>query len=196
MNENDLIQVQVIGFSPAQQTGGFVVFLQEDGTRRCLPIVVGVAEAQAISLILNPEPLARPMTYDTFKNILDSLRGVIARVVVTKLEDNTFYADIWVTNATGDSFHLDARPSDSIAIALKNGAPIYVARDVMRAAGIDVPDQMLEKGHPARKATRLERLAAKLREALEEENYEEAARLRDEIKRAKAEDKGGGGSDG
>ena len=188
MNNDDLIPVEIVGFSPAQQPGGFVVFLKEKTGKRCLPIVVGAAEAQSISLILNPQQLERPMTHDTFKNILDALRGKIKRVVVTRIEEHTFFGDIWLVNDVGDNFHLDARPSDALALALKNGADICVAREVMAAAGIDMPDEKNkeEKKKPAKKKRApLEELDAKLQAALETENYEEAARLRDEIRKLK-----------
>jgi len=82
MQESDLINVSVVGFAPAQQSGGFVIVLKEDDSNRCLPIVVGPAEAQAISMILNPTLVERPMTHDTFKNIFDALRGEIRRIII------------------------------------------------------------------------------------------------------------------
>jgi bifunctional DNase/RNase len=187
MNESDLIPVSVVGFAPAQQSGGFVIVLKEDASNRCLPIVVGPAEAQAISMILNPTPVERPMTHDTFKNIIDALRGEVRRVVITKLVEHTFFADIWLRNASGDNFHLDARPSDAIAIALQNTAPICIARSVMDEAGVEMTQ---ETGTPAETDTPAARLAAAqeaLQKALDEERYEDAARLRDEVRRLQAE---------
>ncbi len=186
MQESDLINVSVVGFAPAQQSGGFVIVLKEDDSNRCLPIVVGPAEAQAISMILNPTPVERPMTHDTFKNMFDALRGEIRRIAITKLVEHTFFADIWLCNTSGDNFHLDARPSDAIAIALRNNAPICVARAVMDEAGV-------EMSHDAREAadkTPAERLAAAqeaLQKALDEERYEDAAQVRDELRKLQAE---------
>lgn len=183
MNDQNLVNVTVVGLAPAQQAGGFVVFLQEEGTSRCLPIVVGAAEAQAISMILSPLALGRPMTHDTIKNIIDSLRGEVRRVVVTKIENNTFYADIWIVSSMGDTFHLDARPSDAIALALKNGAQLCVARSVMDAAGVEMPGVQAEGEEGAAESSELQALNARLQKALEEENYEEAARIRDAIRK-------------
>ena len=188
MNESELIEVDVVGFSPAQQPGGFVVFLKERGHARCLPIVVGMAEAQAISIILNPETLDRPMTYDTFGNILDSLCGIVKRVVVRKLEKSTFFADIWLVNSIGDNFHLDSRPSDAIALALKTSAPIFVMSQVMDRAGIEVPDELLHVNTHTVQSHAMRMLNTRLNEAIENEDYEEAARLRDKIRQLK-EDK-------
>jgi hypothetical protein len=190
MSNSDFIQVEVVGFAPAQQAGGFVVFLKQQGDTRCLPIVVGAAEAQAISLIFNPQEPERPMTHDTFKNILDALRGQIKRILITRLEEHTFFADIWLVNASGDNFHLDARPSDAIALALKNNAPICVVRELMNTAGIDMPEEPKkpEKKQARKKLSQIEDLEAKLQKALEEENYEEAARLRDELRKLKGKD--------
>jgi len=183
---NDLIQVKVIGFSPAQHPGGFAVFLQDMDDKRCLPIIVGSAEAQAISLILNPDPSPRPMTHDTFKFIIDSLRGEIIRVVITKIEENTFYADIHFKNSDGDTFQLDARPSDSIAIALKNSVPIFVSAELMDKASIVIPDEILSTGQqvkPAEQGKPIDFLKDQLEKAIENEDYETAAKLRDEIKK-------------
>lgn len=188
MNSHALIEVTVVGFAPAQQAGGFVVFLKDVNSNRCLPIVVGAAEAQAISMILNPGQLERPMTHDTFKNILDALRGEIKRVIVTRLEEHTFYADICLHNAAGDVFHLDARPSDAIALALKNGAQIFVAQAVMDAAGIELPENAVEQQEQPPPVTPRDHLKALLRKALDEENYEEAARLRDKLRALEAEE--------
>jgi len=184
--DNNLIQVKVIGFSPTQQPGGFAVFLQGMDDKRCLPIIVGSAEAQAISMMLNPEPPPRPMTHDTFKFIIDSLRGEITKVVITKIEENTFYADIYFKNAEGDSFQLDARPSDSIAIALKNSVPIFVSAELMDKSSIVLPDEILSAGqtveqHKSEKP--IDFLKEELEKAIENEDYETAAKLRDEIKK-------------
>ena len=184
--DNNLIQVKVIGFSPTQQPGGFAVFLQDMDDKRCLPIIVGSAEAQAISMMLNPEPPPRPMTHDTFKFIIDSLRGEITKVVITKMEENTFYADIYFKNAEGDTFQLDARPSDSIAIALKNSAPIFVSEKLMDKAAIVLPEEIIaqsQQTHPAKQGKTIDFLKDELEKAIENEDYETAAKLRDEIKK-------------
>ena len=182
MSNHALLEVKVVGFAPAQQAGGFVVFLKDINSSRCLPIVVGAAEAQAISMILNPGQIERPMTHNTFKNIIEALRGEIKRVIVTRLEEHTFYADICVRNATGDLFHLDARPSDAIALALKNSAQICVAQAVMDTAGIELPDSAIEQRDHTTPVTPRDHLRAQLRKALDEERYEEAARLRDKLR--------------
>ncbi len=181
MKETDLLEVEMLGFSPANQPGGFVIFLKEKNHTRCLPIVVGAAEAQSISIILNPEPLERPMTYDTFGNIIDALCGEVIRVVVRKLERNTFYADIWLKNTTGDTFHLDARPSDAIALALKMGAPIFVMAEVLTAAGIEVPEELLNASVHSAQHSQIQKLSRKLNQAIADEDYEAAAHLRDQI---------------
>lgn len=179
----EFIKVKVLGFSPAQQPGGFAVFLQDENDKRCLPIVVGAPEAQAISMILNPEQPSRPMTHDTYKNIIDSLRAEIVKVVITKIEDNTYFADIYLKNASGDVFVLDARPSDSIAIALRNSAPIYVSADLMAKASITLPNEILAAAAGSKHKSKIDRLKAQLDKAVEDEDYETAAKLRDEIKK-------------
>ena len=108
----------------------FVVILKDETYKRWLPIVVGPAEAQAIALQLEKISPPRPMTHDLIKNILDSVEVNVARVVVTDLKENTYYATIDVRQ-NGSHLQVDARPSDAIALALRVQAPIFVEEDVM-----------------------------------------------------------------
>ncbi len=173
---------------------GFVVLLKGSKDPRSLPIFIGGAEAQAIAIHVNHVEVPRPLTHDLLKHVLDFLECRLMRVNVTRLEEGTFYADL-VLERDGQTMTLDSRPSDAIALALRCGAPLFVADIVMEEAGrvIEADDMRPAAdtvgdaaahdatGKPA-PASPLDLLKARLGRAIAQENYEEAARLRDEIK--------------
>lgn len=101
---------------------------------RILPILVGEAEAMAIAMVLQHEKPPRPLTVDLIKLIMDALHARVARVIIATLLADTFHASL-VVESEGRIFSFDARPSDSIGLALRTGAPIFVAEEVMNAAG-------------------------------------------------------------
>lgn len=104
-----------------------------------LPIFIGTAEAAAIAMVLEDQKFPRPLTLDLMKLVIDSLQARIARVVISELKDDTFLAAL-VVESNGRIFSFDARPSDSIGLALRAKAPIFVARRVMEAAA-QIPAQ-------------------------------------------------------
>jgi len=168
---------------------GFVVMLKSTEDDRSLPIFIGAAEAQAIAIQVNAVEMPRPLTHDLTKNILDLLECRLKRVEVCDLQSGTFYAKL-ILDRDGRETEMDSRPSDAIALALRFVAPIFVAGKVMDEAG-RVLDQAEsdaadgEKSTPQpekRELTPLETLQNQLEEAVKEERYEDAARLRDEIK--------------
>lgn len=155
----------------------FVVILKDDIYKRWLPIVVGPAEAQAIALQLESVHPPRPMTHDLMKSLLESAKANVARVIVSELKENTYYAVIDVKR-NGDQNKIDARPSDAIALALRTSAPIFVDEDVMQKASIS---EELLKQEPVDETDAVQKLNRDLMKAVEEERYEDAARIRDEI---------------
>jgi uncharacterized protein len=177
---------------------GFVVLLRGEQDPRTLPIFIGAAEAQAIAFHLDRVEVPRPLTHDLFKNVLDCLECRLKRVVITDLVEGTFYA-VMVLERDGIETEVDARPSDSIALALRCAAPLYAMTKVMDQAGIQLPEggEDGKQAGPAspEKATAssaesttaaaIDRLQQQLEQAIGDEQYEEAARLRDEIKRLK-----------
>jgi hypothetical protein len=172
---------------------GFVILLKDEERDRTLPIFIGTVEARAIILHVNKIEVPRPLTHDLLKNILEQMECRVNRVEVSELKDGTFYARL-VLEQDGIEMPIDSRPSDAIALALRFGAPIFVAEEVMDEAAHtsgefeaakaaasqgEEPDEVEgEKG-----ATRLESLKLDLERAVTEERYEDAAKLRDEIKR-------------
>ncbi|MBC8276976.1 MAG: bifunctional nuclease family protein [FCB group bacterium] len=175
-DDRDMIPVEVAGISVCPPYQGYVVILEEKAGERRLPIFIGVAEAQAISILLQGMEYARPLTFDLFGQILDSLEVRVEGIRVTKLVDNTFFAVITFVDDNGRVSYVDARPSDSIALALKTKAPIYVSAKVLSTAAIQL-DQMPETGIDA-----IEELKKQLHEAVALESYEEAAKIRDKIR--------------
>jgi bifunctional DNase/RNase len=106
-----------------------VVLLKSDEGEEVLPIWIGHAEGMAIELQLKGEKFERPLTHDLLKAAIESLGATVSKVAVTELRDNTFFAKIYLQR-DGEVVVIDARPSDSVALALKVGAPIFVAHDV------------------------------------------------------------------
>ena len=168
---------------------GFVVFLRSgtDADKRTLPIFIGATEAQAIALHLDRVAVPRPLTHDLLKTIMDNIECRMKRVEICALRENTFFAKM-ILEWNGVESEIDARPSDAIALALRFTAPIYVAEEVMDAAGV-ILNETTEGGAganaepPSHRLAPAEALKQKLAKAVEEERYEDAATLRDELKK-------------
>jgi len=193
----DYVQVDIIGLSTSPASGGaYALVLGEvDGNRR-LPIIIGAFEAQAIALELEKIQPPRPMTHDLLKHLFDALGADVTDIVIDDLREGTFFAKVRYVHNDAEG-QLDARPSDAVALAVRTDAPIFVVSTVLEEAGIPAEDEGVG-GHlpepeeepaprPAPGATRLERMEAQLQKAIEEEDYETAARLRDEIARMRSE---------
>ncbi|MBC8491519.1 MAG: bifunctional nuclease family protein [Candidatus Marinimicrobia bacterium] len=185
---------KIIFYPPSK---GYAIILKEIDGNRQLPVIVGVFEAQSIALALQQVKMPRPMTHDLFVRVLTRLGASVQEVVINDLIDGTFYAKITLKNKH-DQFlvHIDSRPSDAIAIALRVDADIIVSESVMEEAGqlLNLPD--LQK-HPLVKEApteddlldRLIELKTKLQIAIDDENYELAAKLRDQISSLEKESK-------
>jgi len=189
------VQVEILGLSSSPSSGGaYALLLKETFGVRRLPIIIGGFEAQSIALELEGIKPPRPLTHDLTKSIIDHLGATVIEVLISELKENTYYAIIKldVSSLTTD---IDARPSDAIAIAVRTGAPIYVSEDVMREGGFKpssesnipgvAPDTSMVdlKSETRTNETRVADLQSKLREAIEKEDYERAAILRDKINR-------------
>lgn len=119
-----------------------LVVLRETGTARFLPIFIGPCEAEAITLGLQGTEVARPMTHDLLKGVIEQLGGTVEHIVISELKNDTFFARI-VVDLRGESVELDARPSDAIALGVRLEVPIFVNDAVMEHAG-QVPSSELE----------------------------------------------------
>jgi len=174
---------------------GFVVLLKGLKDDRTLPIFIGAPEAQAIAIKLEKVDVPRPLTHDLLKNLLDFLECRLLRIEVCDLKEGTFFANL-IVERDGLRVSVDCRPSDAIALALRVSAPIYVAEAVMDEAGrvMNAAQAEQQSGNhsggaaprePASPPSELDLLNRKLEKAIEHERYEDAAKIRDEIKRLK-----------
>ena len=189
----DYIQVDIIGLSTSPSSGGaYALVLGEVNGNRRLPIIIGAFEAQAIALELEKIQPARPMTHDLLRNLFDALGAEVTDIVIDDLREGTFFAKVRYVYEDEEAT-LDARPSDAVALAVRTDAPIFVASQVLDEAGIpaDDGDEVESVGErdvteTASKAmSRLDRMESQLEKAIAEEDYETAAKLRDEIARIK-----------
>ena len=174
--------------------GAYALILAEKNGDRRLPIIIGGVEAQAIAIQVENIKPARPLTHDLFKNFADQLNIGLKEVVINDLVEGIFHAKL-VLEQEGNEVEVDARSSDAIALALRFACPIFSYEFIMSAAGLKVddaeeekePSQKVEKGDKGEKKSiktaNLEDLKSMLEEALGNEDYERASRLRDELKR-------------
>ncbi|NLI17190.1 MAG: bifunctional nuclease family protein [Actinomycetales bacterium] len=133
-----MVQVRITGLALDTQSQPVLILkplVEEEGTGTLLPIWIGPQEATSILMAIQGDTPPRPMTHDLMKTILDDLGAAVERVEITRIEDGTFYAEITLRTRDG-VLTLDARPSDSIALATRAGAPIWVADDVIAEAGV------------------------------------------------------------
>ncbi len=190
------IECEILGLSSSPSTGGaYAILLKELEGHRRLPIIIGAFEAQAIALEMEGIKPPRPLTHDLLKQITDNLGAIVNEVIIDELRENTFYAKI-IMEVSGLTQEVDARPSDAIALAVRAEAPIFVAATVMDAAAfVPTEEDEIEEINPGisndsgkskkpvSKETKLAAMHDKLREAIEKEEYERAAIIRDDIKR-------------
>src|SRR5579862_8183782 len=124
------IEMTIKGLMVDPTTNSPIVILRDKDGQRVLPIWVGIFEANAIALQIENIATPRPMTHDLLRNVIHDLKATVERVVVCDLQENTFYALIYLS-LNGDTLAIDARPSDAIALALRTRAPIFVEETVI-----------------------------------------------------------------
>ena len=193
------VKMDILGLSTSPSSGGaYALILSETEGNRRLPIIIGTFEAQAIALELESIKPPRPMTHDLLKSIVESFNSKVEKVVINDLNEGTFFAQIHCVGDEDDSFDIDARPSDAIALAIRFGASIFVNTTVLDEAGIETEKATSgttpkSKGkakkdaeEPGKKEmTKMEELELELQTAIETENYEKAAKIRDQIQKLK-----------
>ena len=197
------VQLSIIGlkYSQTQKNAYALLLGEEDGPRR-LPIVIGTFEAQSIALALEKDVLRRPLTHDLFTSFALTFNIYLKKVMIHKLEEGIFYSYL-VCELNGEIHQIDSRTSDAVALALRFNCPIYTSEEILEKAGIILDDQTSKatkkieskvKSKPIKKEpvksseSDLRRLSEKtlnkkLNLALEKEDYELAASIRDELNR-------------
>lgn len=188
------VPVEIKWIIEDEQSNGYILQLIETNQdkNRILPVVIGAPEAHAIALELQGIKPFRPFTHDLAVQFLEALDAEVRKVVITELNKNTFFATIYISsNSVGEQV-IDSRPSDAIAIAIRVGAPIFVNEDVMNVAGLEVDGQpsantksIKSEGAPGSEPpvmpNTIDKLEKELQKAIESENYELAAKIRDQI---------------
>jgi len=197
------IKLEILGLSSSQsQTGSFALVLGEVEGNRRLPIIIGMFEAQAIAIEIEKIIPNRPMTHDLFKSFSNAFHFHVDEIVISDLKEGVFFAKIVCTDGLKKS-EVDARPSDAIAIGLRFDAPIFTYESILAEAGIVLTDQEEEdekaevkpesktkiKKEVARKSSgtedyknySIEKLNDLLKDAIDKEDYERAAKIRDEL---------------
>jgi uncharacterized protein len=163
----DLVEMTVDSIRVHMPTGQHVVILKEKSAERYLPIWIGINEANAIALKITGITPERPITHDLLANVLSAVEVTVDRIVVTSLSNEVFYARI-MAQVDGRSLEIDSRPSDAIAVAVRVGAGIYVADEVLEKAGV-LPEADKEGDQVELDPDTLERLA-KVRDWVNELN--------------------------
>jgi bifunctional DNase/RNase len=189
------IQLEILGLSSSQsQVGSYALVLGEESGNRRLPIIIGMFEAQAIAIEIEKIVPNRPMTHDLFRTFADKFDITVEEILISDLKEGVFFSKIVCTDGL-KRVEIDSRPSDAIAIGLRFGVKIYTYENILSEAGIvlsDFEEDELtdeDKQDPAPlhskkdfvKDLSLDELQNMLDEALGNEDYEKAAKIRDEI---------------
>jgi len=184
------LNIESLVYSQTQSGAYVLVLIEENGSRK-LPIVIGSAEAQAIAIALEGMSPPRPLTHDLFVNFSSAFNINLDEVLITKLEEGIFYSEL-ICDSLANRVKIDSRTSDAVALAIRFKCPIYADEEVLKHAGISSSayssaDISVEKEIiPEKKDTELESksiedLKEMLTEAINNEEYENASKIRDEI---------------
>ncbi|MFO7620258.1 MAG: bifunctional nuclease domain-containing protein [Bacteroidales bacterium] len=191
------VKLKVLGISYSQtQSGAYALILIEENGERRIPIIIGGFEAQAIVIRLeNLEP-PRPLTHDLFKSFADEFNISLIEVYIYKLEEGVFFSRLVCTNGDKE-YSIDSRTSDAVALALRFGCPIYTTEEILEKAGItitttesgagtsDDADKITDPDSSGFDSFSDEELYKMIDEAVNTEDYEKAAAIRDEIDKRK-----------
>lgn len=193
------IRLKILGLSYNQlQSGAFALILAEDDGPYRIPVVIGAPEAQSIAIRMEGVRTPRPITHDLFVSFAQAFGVRLREVFIYKFEDGIFYSELTFTDGER-TVVLDARTSDAVAIAIRTDAPIYTTREIVEQTGFII-EEAADQERPAENVARreqspegprleqlaLEELEKMLARAIEDENYEEAARINNVIKQKKS----------
>ena len=172
------VNVDKISYHPSSRS--YAVLLKEQNSEKVLPILVGSFEAQSIALALEVVETPRPLTHDLICEMIKKIDAKLVSVSISKLNDGVFYAKLKIKGLKFGNKQIDSRPSDAISIALRLNAQIYVSPEVIKEAGVNQEDIQEESSITPKYS--IEDLELKLKKAVEKEEYETAAKIRDKLK--------------
>jgi bifunctional DNase/RNase len=192
------IRLKIIGMSYSQsQSGAYALILGEVDGKRKLPIIIGGFEAQAIAIELEKMKPTRPLTHDLFKSFADQFNIDIKEVIINKFHEGVFYA-LLICEYEGAEVEIDSRTSDAVALSLRFRCPIYTYENILQAAGLAIEDDKTKEkqqeyaediSYTEYKEMTLNELQDLLEKAVENEEYEKASLIRDEINKRKKKKK-------
>jgi uncharacterized protein len=192
------IKLEILGISYSQsQSGAYALILGENGEKRRLPIIIGSFEAQAIAIELEKMKPSRPLTHDLLKNFAQTFNILVKEVIIYKFSEGIFYSKLICFDGIKE-VEIDSRTSDAVAIAVRFKCPIYTYETILSAAGIvlqdedKAPEDETMPGDAGISAEEYKNLTVKeledlLMAAIDEEAYEKASKIRDEINRKKTQ---------
>ncbi|MCX8102888.1 MAG: bifunctional nuclease family protein [Candidatus Bipolaricaulota bacterium] len=131
------VEVRALVMDPTQNTP--VLLLRDPQSKKVVPVWIGQPEATSIAMVMQQREFPRPLAHDLVKAILKAFGGDLDMIVIDSIQDSTYFATLYVRDHTGKTHEIDARPSDSIAIALRLGSPIYVSEEVFQVAAVEMP---------------------------------------------------------
>jgi bifunctional DNase/RNase len=188
------IRLKILGLSTSQsQTGAYALIMGEVEGKRRLPIIIGGFEAQSIAIELEKMKPSRPLTHDLFKSFAKQFDIQIKEVIINKFFEGVFYAKL-VCEHNSEEVEIDSRTSDAVAIALRFHCPIFTYENIMSAAGIIMDEDKSKKvkqetdeipNEDQYASMSLDELQEQLDQAVTNEEYEKASRIRDELIRRK-----------
>lgn len=182
----DEIELKVHDMSSTlQPADAYALVLEEVNGNRKLPIIIGSLEAQAIKIVMMEYKMPRPLTHDLFLTVTKELGATLKKVLIYKVKDGVYYSYLFIEKE-GEEIKIDSRTSDAIALAMRCECPIYTTDEIMESEQLN---EITGKGFSAPVNTvDIVALKEALARAIEEEDYEQASRLRDEIKRREEEE--------
>lgn len=196
------VEIEIAGLSYSHtQSGAYALVFNETNGNRRLPIIIGGTEAQAIAIELEGMTPSRPLTHDLFKSFAEEFQFTVEEVIIYNLIEGIFFAKLVCKNKEGNTVEIDSRTSDAVAIAVRFNSPIFTYEFILTSAGIILEDEdgedfekmdnkasepttespiEIEKVNPESKKS-IQELEDELNQAIEDEDYEKASKLRDTI---------------
>jgi len=189
------VRLDILGLSVSQtQSGAYALVLSEKDGKLRIPVIIGAIEARAIAIQMEGLNPPRPLTHDLFVSLASAYGIYISEILIYKLEEGIFYSKLYCIQDSKE-IEIDARTSDAVALALRFKCPIYTTKEILDKAGILLnPESSIFPGYPGKMSPEdssknefekysVDQLKKMLKKNITDENYEQASKIRDEIKR-------------